>query len=485
MRGLWRSPGGIGLLIATMLTQAASANFEEDDEWEVHWITKNPNPFRHAKRKSVCQIDGWLLCPSSASGGCCPPNFECDTASCYATTSGPTSCNGKIGYYNCPLTLGAGSCCPVGYICNENDGCSPPPGVSEPPSCPANWIACPVSLGAGCCRSGQVCGSGVCYDGTPQTFQISETKTTTDSRGHTTITVVTSMTVKIDGPPTSSGSPTAAGVPQLIPSTIAKLDALQTSDSGDGGGGGLSSGALGGIITGVIVLLIAVVVAAVFIILRLKKAEKAAKDAEKAAESRRESSNSQPRSHKSDFGQPTVSEIDSTADIDSLHRNRFWAQSPRSRSNTASSSPPLWNKMFHYSSSEMSDDNATTRMSQRVSVDSQGTYGHARKASDLSELEAIPGKAELEASESAEAAPQRQSNGATQPGKAHVRRNSDQSGQNRARSDSNARALGTVREFDELHGFYGSANALAGQTAASISRDPSTACSSPNQQNPP
>ncbi|KAI0513146.1 hypothetical protein F5B22DRAFT_647958 [Xylaria bambusicola] len=481
-----------------MLAQAALANPEDDGEWEVHWVTKNPNPFRHAKRKAVCQVDGWLLCPSSVGGGCCPPNFECGTASCYATTSGPTSCNGQTGYYNCPLTLGAGSCCPVGLICNDNDGCSPPPGVSEPPSCPANWIACAVSLGAGCCRSGQVCGSGVCYDGTPQTFPISETKTTTDSRGHTTITVVTSMTVKIDGPPTSSGSPSAAVIPQLVPSTIAKLDALPTSDSGGGGGGGLSSGALGGIVTGVIVLLIAIVVAAVFIILRLKKAEKAAKEAEKAAESRRESSNSQPRSHKSGFGQPTISEIDSTADLDSPHRNRFMPRSSRSRSNTASSqavtynfihsdtsSPPLWNKFFHYSSSEMSDDNAATRNSQRVSVDSQGTYGHGRKRSDLSELEGTPGKAELDASESAEAVSQRQSSGAAQPGKTHVRRNSDVSGQNRARGDSNARALGTVREFVELHGHYGPANTLAGQTAASISRGPSTADSSPTHQNPP
>lgn len=387
-----------------------------------------------------------------------------------------------------------GNCCPVGKICNDSDGCEDPPDVSIAQSCPAGWIGCPASLRGGCCRSGQLCGIGVCYDGTPHTFQVSETKTTTDSKGHTTTTVVTSLSVITEGP--LSSSPAAAIIPQLVPSTVAKLDALQTNDSDDGGSGGLSSGALGGIITGVIVLLIAIVVAAVFIVLRLKKAERAAKDAEKAAvESKHDSSNSQSRSHKSGSAQVTISEIGSNAETYQSYGSRYMSLSPRSRSASAgsapntvnlihsdtSSLPSSWTKIFHYTPSEASDDNAPTRMSQRVSVDSQaGTCRHGRQPSDVSELEGIPSKAELEASESAQADAQRQPNNITQS--TRPRRNSDLSNQNRARSDSNTRTLRTVDEIVELHGHYGSPDKLAGQTIASLSRDPSTTCSSPTHQ---
>ncbi|KAI1424807.1 hypothetical protein F5Y12DRAFT_423094 [Xylaria sp. FL1777] len=499
MRGLRRYSGSVGLLVSAILTQAAWANLEEeDDEYELHWVDKSLNIFQHVKRKAVCQVDGWLLCPSSVGGGCCPPNFECGTASCFATTAGPTSCNGKTGYYNCPLTLGPGSCCQVGLICNDNGGCDPPPGVTVSPSCPANWIGCAVSFGGGCCRSGQVCGSGVCYNATPQTLPVSETKTTTNSNGHTTITVVTSMTVITDVPSTSSGSATAAGVPQLVPSTVAKLDAIQTGDSEGGGHGGLSSGALGGIVTGVIVLLIAIVVAATFIVLRLKKTEKAARDAEKAAESRHESSNSQPRSHKSGFGQPTISEIDSTTDADPVHRFPIMRPSPHLRSRSATtgttdgspsptpnfthsdtSSPPLWGMPFNYPPEE---DNAPVRMSQRVSVDSGGTCRHFRQPSDSSELEGPHGESELEATENNEAGSRRRSNSNPQSAKTHVRRNSDMSGQNRARGDSNTGTLGTVAEMIELHGHYGPADTAAGQTAANLNRGPSSVTSAPGHQ---
>ncbi|KAI0804855.1 hypothetical protein GGR55DRAFT_681487 [Xylaria sp. FL0064] len=484
-----------------MLTQAASASHYDESEYEVLWVEKNVNVFQHVKRKDVCQLDGWLLCPSSVGGGCCPSNFECGTASCYATTAGPASCNGHTGYYPCPATVGAGSCCPVGLICNDSGGCVPPAGDSSLPSCPTSWIGCPVSLGGGCCRSGQLCGSGVCYDNTPTTLPVSETITTIDSKGHTTITVVTSIEVITDGPRTSSGSPTAVGVPQLVPSTVAKVDAIQTSDS-QGGHGGLSSGALGGIVTGVVVLLVTIVVAATLIVLRLKKAERAARDAEKAAESKHGSSNSQPRSHKSGFGQPTISEIDSTSDADPVRRFPIMFPSPNLRSRSATietttgspaltpyftqsntSSPPLWSIPFNVAPSETSEDNAPVRTSQRVSVDSQGTtYRHVRQPSDLSELEENHGKSELEAAENSEAVARRRSNSFTQSLKSHLRRNSDLSGQNRARGDSNPGALGTLPEQVELHGYYGPPHTVAGQTASSLSRGASSVYSTPAHQ---
>ncbi|KAI1754952.1 hypothetical protein F4782DRAFT_492192 [Xylaria castorea] len=375
-------------------------------------------------------------------------------------------------------------------------------------SCQPDWFGCPVALGGGCCRNGWVCGSGVCYNTTPKTLPVSETKTTTDSRGRTTITVVTSLAVITDGPNTSSGSPTVVEVPQLIPSTVAKVDAIQTSDSSKGGGG-LSSGALGGIVTGVIVILAAIVVAATFIVLRLKKAERAARDAEKAAESRHES-DSQPRSQKSGFGQPTISEIDSTTDVDPLHRFPIMLPSPRLRSQSATSvtadrspprtpnftnsgtpSPPLWATSFNYASSVTSDghqssldsyprhDNSTVRMSQRISEDSRPPYGHSRQASDTSELEGPHGVSEIYTVENSEAESQGRSNSITRPAKAHSRRNSDVSGQNRARGDSNAGAgtLGTVNEILELHGHYGPPHTAAGQTTTSPERSSSTASS--------
>ncbi|RWA03153.1 hypothetical protein EKO27_g11952 [Xylaria grammica] len=372
MRGLWQRLGSVGLLVSAMSTQPASANPDGDSdgerEHEVLWVEKRLNILQHVKRKEVCQLEGWSLCPSSVGGGCCPNNFECDTASCYATTASSATCNGKVGYFACGLTAGP------------------------------------------------------------------------------------------DGPNTSTGSPSVAEIPQLVPSTVAKMSATQTSDS-SGGHGGLSSGALGGIVAGVIVILVAVVVAATLIVLRLKRAERAARDAEKAAESRHGSSNSQPRSNKSGFGQPTISEIDSTTDIDPLNRFPIMLPSSHGRSRSATSvtvdrspsrtpnfahsdtsSPPLWGVPFNYAPSEASDDNAPVRMSQRISMDSQGTYRHGRHPSDTSELEGPHGVSELETVENNEADPQRRSNSITRP-KAHVRKNSDLSGQNRARGDSNTGAL--------------------------------------------
>ncbi|KAI0450403.1 hypothetical protein F5B21DRAFT_438163 [Xylaria acuta] len=400
------------------------------------------------------------------------------------------------------------SCCPVGFVCNDSGGCVAPPGESMSQSCQPNWFGCAASLGGGCCRDGWVCGTGVCYNTTPKTLPVSETKTTTDSRGRTTTTVVTSLTVITDLPNTSSGSPTVVEIPQLIPSTVAKVDAIQTSDS-SGGGGGLSSGALGGIVTGAIVILVAIVVAAVFIVLRLKKAERAARDAEKAAESRRESG-SEPRSQKSGFGQPTVSEIDSTTDVDPLHRFPIMLPSPHMRSRSATSvtadsspsrtpnfttsstsSPPLWDTSFNYPASVASDgrqssldsyprhDNGAVRMSQTVSIDTQAPYGHSRQPSDTSELEGPHGVSEIYTTENNEAESRRRSNSITRPGKAHSRRNSDVSGQNRARGDSNAAAgaLGTVNEILELHGHYGPPHTAAGQTATSPDRGTPSATS--------
>ncbi|KAI3323957.1 hypothetical protein HD806DRAFT_79379 [Xylariaceae sp. AK1471] len=382
-------------------------------------------------------------------------------------------------------------------------------------SCPASYSNCPVSLGGGCCKNGMACGSGICYD-TPKTLPVSETKTTTDSRGHATITVVTSMAVITEGLDPTSGSAAPSKITQLIPSTVAKMDSIQTNESG-GGHGGLSSGALGGIVAGVIVILVVIVVAATFIVLRLKKAEKAAKLAEAVAESKRGSSNSPPRSHKAGFGQPSVSEITTATDVDPVNQFPIMRPSPDSRSrsatvvtgerspshtpnftNSGASSPPIWGMPFNYVPSEGSDgrqssldsyphhdnSNSNSRMSQRVSVDSYGLHGHSRQTSDTSELEEQHGVSELDTAEKNEAESRRRSNSATRPVKGHVRRNSDLSVQSRSRGDSNAAtgALGTVSEIYELHGHYGPLHTASGQTAARLGRGPSSVSEASSHQ---
>ncbi|KAI0395671.1 hypothetical protein F5Y17DRAFT_182885 [Xylariaceae sp. FL0594] len=332
-----------------------------------------------------------------------------------------------------------------------------------------------------------VCGVGICHSTSPRTELVTAVMTTTDSRGHTTVTVATSTTILVDGPNTSSTASGVSAVAQFVPSTVSKLPAIHTSDGGSGGG--LSSGALGGIVAGVIVLLVAVIAAAVLIVMRLKNAERAAKAAEVAAESRHESSNGRSRSRKTGFGQPSVSEIDSATDIDPSHQFPIMRPSPRTLTlstpslsndrstpnflNSGTSSPPIWGVPFssNYVPSEASDGrqssldsyahrdfNNVSRLSERVSLDSHGptptaAYGHSRQPSDTSELEGPHGVSELETYDES----RRRSNSATRPAKAHVRLTSDPS---RNRGDSNAAAvvagsLGTVNEMHELHGHYG------------------------------
>ncbi|KAI1431973.1 hypothetical protein GGR50DRAFT_676866 [Xylaria sp. CBS 124048] len=480
-------------LLAT--TMATTPNHKYDDgEYELHWIDKgsasNIPQFAKRKAEATCQQTGWSLCPASVGGGCCPDYFACDTKSCYATTAGPTSCNGQLNYYNCPLTAGPGSCCPVGLICGDGSECIPPPGVSSSVTCPASFFNCPASFGGGCCGEGKVCGSNVCYDATPMTRPVSELITTTDSSGRTTVTAVTSTMVITDGPGLS-GTASASGVPQLIPSTVAKVDAVQTG--GSDGGNGLSKGALGGIIAGAVVVLLIILAVAAFIIIRLRKTERVAKAAE-AADYRRESSNNQ---SKSGFGQPSISEIDSTTDVNALGLFPLTRPSPHlTGSSTANetspsrtthfrgsgaSSPPIWAAPLNYAPSEASDGRQSSLSSypyyeghppHRVSMASyasHGSLGHSRRTSETSELDGQHGVSELGAIDHGEAGSSRQSSGSQRAAaRPHARKNSDLPGLNRGRSD--AEQLGTVSEVNELHGYYGPPHDVAGQTAANLNR---------------
>ncbi|KAI0141227.1 hypothetical protein GGR57DRAFT_420788 [Xylariaceae sp. FL1272] len=482
MRGVSQCCGCILLMLAS-LTQHSEARLDEDSQYEVQWIQKD-KILPLGKRKAVCQKENWSLCPSSVGGGCCPDNYSCDTASCYATTAGPTSACGLANHFSCPITAGAGACCPVGYICNTNGGCDPPEGQTV--DCPASYFNCPVSFGGGCCPDGRICGSGVCYAGTPSTYTVSASTTTTNSEGHTVTTVVTYTTLLTDGPRTATESASAAGVPQLVPSTVAKEPAVQTSDD-SGSHNGLSSGALGGLVAGVIVILIVVIAATTFIVLRLRKAERAANAAQLAAEPKHDSSNGHSSSHKPGFGQPSVSEIDASTDVDPSTQMPIMHPSPQIRSRSASSilgdrtpshtpnfsnsgtsSPPIWGVPFNYApSSNASDgrqssldsypqlDNRNVPTFGRMSVESHGSYGHSRQPSDTSELEAPHGESELESTgPNGESTSRRRSSSAS---RGHNRKGSDLPGQH-GRGDSStipvSPPLGTVNEIHESHGCH-------------------------------
>ncbi|KAI1374771.1 hypothetical protein F4677DRAFT_155497 [Hypoxylon crocopeplum] len=505
MRERW-SLNCVGFLVLVVLAPTATA--ARDDEYQIHQLEKNHNLLRHPKREASCQQPGYSLCPASVNGGCCPDNYACAVSYCYATTAGPTSACGSDGYYNCPLTAGAGSCCPVGYIC-QRDTCLPPAGATSTETCDASAFGCPASLGGGCCPSGMVCGSRTCYATTPETFLVSATVTTTNSRGSTITTIATSTVVTTEGPDPSLSSATAVGVPKLVASTVSKLPSVETGSS-DSGGGGLTQSQLGGIIGGAVALLIIIIAIAGIIIWRLKRTEKAAKA---AAESKHEGSSDQPRSNKLSFGQPTISEIDGSTDVDSVARARNAHTRARSDSSTIGDRSPSRTPNLYRSNastpptlpgyfalplrSDASDGrqssldsygatrhDSTTPIPPRVSTDSQGTRGHTRQDSNLSELDgsivSAHGVSELESPDATEAA-RRRSSSATRTPRPQVRRTSDPTGSSRgARGDGAAAGmpLGTLNEVNELHGHYGPPEIAVGQTAARLDTKDSSISSS-------
>ncbi|KAI1135819.1 hypothetical protein F5Y05DRAFT_161994 [Hypoxylon sp. FL0543] len=515
MRGVWDCWSCVGLMVIAILAPTTIA--ADDNEYQIHRLEKNHNILRHPKRDASCQASGYTLCPASVNGGCCPENYACAVSSCYATTAGPTSACGSAGWYNCPITAGPGTCCPVGYICGRQ--CAPPAGVTAPQSCPASYFGCTASP-YGCCPNGMKCGSMTCYPDSPTTFLVSDTVTTTNSGGKTITTVITSTEVSTPGPDPSASSAGAGGVPLLVPSTVSKLPAIETgsSSASSGDSGGLSQSQLGGIIGGAVALLVIIVAIAGVIIWRLKRTEKAA---QAAAESRHESSSGQQRSQKSGFGKPSVSEVDGT-DVDSIAHPRFAhfrarsddsttvatvgerspSQTPNVYSSNAST-PPVWPGYFaQLPDSGTSDGQRSTPDTQgarhdngafppRPSVESQGShvYTHTRQwsNSNASELDgsvvSAHGVSELGTPDGEEAA-RRRSSSVTRTPKALVRRTSDPSGSSRGANGDSApigMALGTLPEVSELHGHYGPPDLAVGQTAARLHRKNSSVSSSPGQ----
>ncbi|KAI1214375.1 uncharacterized protein F4807DRAFT_456013 [Annulohypoxylon truncatum] len=492
MRELWSCSSCVGFMVLALL--AAPGTIATNDDYQIHKWEKNYDLLRHPKREASCQQSGYYLCSASVNGGCCPEGYACAVSSCYATTGGPTSACGQDGYYNCPLTAGPGGCCPTGYICNDT-GCQAPATLSVSETCRASFFACTASP-YGCCPNGMTCGSYTCY-GPPSTYTVSEAVTTTDSKGSTITTEVTTITVIT--PSASATSATAVGTPKLVASTVSKLPSIETDTStSSGGGGGLSSSQIGGIIGGAVALLVVIVLIAGIVIWQLKRTEKATKA---AVESKQESSSDQPRSQKSLFGKTTISEVDGM-DADSVARarnahlrslsddstvgGRSPAQTPNLYGSNASTTPPVWQGYFTRLPPSDSSDGRESSMDsyarhdnggfpQRGSVDSQGPHGHARHVSNASELDgnanSISELGANDASDTHESGRQRSSS-ITKTPITHVRRGSDPSSSSRGARDNSdttiGNPLGTLSEENELHGYYGSPDFVVGQTAAKL-----------------
>src|ERR1700733_11776442 len=57
--------------------------------------------FAPAKRDDAVCATGYSTCADSLGGDCCPNGYSCASVSCFATTSGPSICNGMVGWYGC------------------------------------------------------------------------------------------------------------------------------------------------------------------------------------------------------------------------------------------------------------------------------------------------------------------------------------------------------------------------------------------------
>lgn len=457
----------------------------------------------------VCGIS-MKLCPSSLSGGCCPDNYDCAKESCYATTKGPSTCGTLVGWYGCEAVYGGG-CCPDGYLCQTADACLPPSGSAYTYGCAASEYLCPSSLSYGCCPNGMGCAINQCYSTDPVTMTTTMVITTTEAGSRTTYRT-TAVTISTPDEPTilptaDDGDDGQQFILKKYPSAIAKVSPTSSSSSdSSGGSGGLSTGALAGIIAGSVAFLIIVLVAAFIIIRHLNKVVA-------AVSTPRRSDASKSRPSIKEF-KPTDSEGDTLSINPLMLPPRPPAPGPESGPSPYNLGSPDYSSNDHtpsgggagyqpvsgsagnsrhtsFDATGPSDDyfNATTggpRFSQstavsapRTSNDSHGTYRHVRNWSNASdgsdgvpgwtaaaamELEANPYVPELPNSPSSVVFPRddrrRSSGGSTisnavRPPIAHQRQ--------RNRSESLGQsALGVVDE--EMHGFYGSANHLVGQT---------------------
>lgn len=482
------------LLTLAVLMEDVSAG--HSNHYQIHRIDKQYDALR--KRDGVCSSP-YTACPAVQGGGCCPDNYACQSTYCYATTAGPVTGCGRVGYFQCGSDK-PGLCCPTGNVCGQNNGCTPAVGETYSHDCPNNYYLCPSSLMYGCCMSGMGCASNGCYSTAPSTATVTSVVTTTDANGDATTSVMSRTMVITPAPATAVNLDASGVVPKLIASTVPKISPVQTATASDSG---LSPAAMGGIIGGVIAVVLVVIIAAFLIIRRLRHTEKVVEESKQGSSGRRSTA-----THKQGFGPPTVSEVEVdplTQTTTSPRQSHLRAHSDpsvtyaRGRSPSHSvelsserDAPPAW--PGHYNPIPHADHDNTqyqnsdaqggphdaARFSQqsqgsyRMSYDSQGNWRQGRW-SNVSEVsgsaDGAHGSSELDA---VDASAQRRSSSSARPPPGPLNRKYSGSGgeyHQRVRSDSSVPGtstlpLGTVNEVAELHGYYGPQDRQTGQTDA-------------------
>ncbi|KAH8179027.1 hypothetical protein LIA77_00546 [Sarocladium implicatum] len=525
---------GLALLLGCGITTSFEirqrARHQGADDENMAYITAPP-ALRAREENKVCGT-GLRMCPSSASGGCCPDKYSCGTDSCYATSTEPSTCGTLVGWRPCANVYGGG-CCPDGWACETADRCIPPSGSAYTFGCPTSQFLCPSSEGYGCCPNGMACGQNKCYSTEASTIT-SLVQVTTTRNGEETVITSTSITTSSPTRPTDVRTVNAQdaddqAVFKYFPSAIEKVSPTvepeDDEDDGGGGGGGLSKAQLGGIVAGAVVFLIIVLVAAFFIIRKLNTAVAAFSNSNIS----KQSDGSNPRPAMRQY-RPTDSEIDtlsvdplmmspqpSYVRHDSSDAQNFFGQSspdPTSTNPTPSSFAGAYQQATPSASRHTSFDAAgnavgyfepvasrSMRVSQgssitppnyRVSADSQQTaaYTHVRNWSNASdspddviatesgngvmagELEGSPYVAELVGSPTTTSTQEerRRSSGSgtgmmamTRPSLSQQRRRSDGRSPSRTEATPPPNMLGVVSE--EIHGFHGPTDRMAGQTA--------------------
>ncbi|KAK3293510.1 uncharacterized protein B0H64DRAFT_327289 [Chaetomium fimeti] len=303
MRSIWSCSSCAVVLIFALWGGNTSASHVGREWKDVHRVAKAQVTAHPARRdEGACPAE-YTSCAAALNGGCCPSRYACGPDSCIATTAGPTTACGRVGFFACNPVNGEPGCCPLGSTCEEGFECRPSPGITFTNlECPSDYFLCPGS--DGCCRNGLGCGPGIsCYSTEPVTTTLTQTTTTTS--GTEVVTEIqTTETVITPTIPSETVEDTGAAL-KFMPTSVPKFPASTPSSESDGG---LSGGAIGGIIGGVVVLLIVVVVAAFLIIRRLKHVEDIMES--KRGSSSGKKSQSQSQAQKEHYGRQLHSDMD-------------------------------------------------------------------------------------------------------------------------------------------------------------------------------
>lgn len=108
-RQSWASPRRFALAALALLSHGVdAAEIRHMDG--VHRAAKvdplvTPAPFLEKRDQTACPTS-YSLCPPNLSGGCCGDGYSCAVDSCYATTEGPVTCAGRVGYHACGVEFG-------------------------------------------------------------------------------------------------------------------------------------------------------------------------------------------------------------------------------------------------------------------------------------------------------------------------------------------------------------------------------------------